>query len=579
MSKFNLELEEYNNFDWSSYVSYYEDLIKNNINTKEKAWKHWISHGKKEDRDYFDLNERTTNTTTNNEIKQNLNKNNMDIDENFDWVKYTSYYSDLRDDKIDTKEKAWTHWIKYGEKEGRLYFNINDDDYLNTTEYINFDWEMYLQFYNDLQHKKNKQMAWEHWNKYGKSENRIYFDLNQRRIKSAPADSQSSCSITDKDLNNAPEGRVEIFSGLNDSLCYKDFEWNNYVNNYEDLKNITTKEEALKHWLSCGINDNRTFLQKNTSKTLLNYKFEDLFFVNLTCHYLSIKSNIQFEYKYNELFEKFGIELFIGKNTYNNDFIVTNDNFFEFINNDNGIVDKNIILSKEIDCIKKEYCLYLKQLFFENNEIQNKITQHNVFKDRYLSNKDLYVYIYIINSSDEVYMKQLFEYYNETIKKVKYDKIYISSNNIQHGICKSLTDTYSMTIDDRETCEKIMFANTCKFLILSNDTISLLMGFFNFFSKYTFYPIVSNSKYSDVFQSFGWKGVQLSKINTKPKIQPPPIKKKNQASSPTDEWYDSPFIIPKAVKPITVTEVKPSLKIKQEDNTTESIHIKFDKLQ
>ena len=28
MSKFNLELEEYNNFDWSSYVSYYEDLIK-----------------------------------------------------------------------------------------------------------------------------------------------------------------------------------------------------------------------------------------------------------------------------------------------------------------------------------------------------------------------------------------------------------------------------------------------------------------------------------------------------------------------------------------------------------------------
>lgn len=543
MSKFNLELEEYNNFDWSSYVSYYEDLIKNNINTKEKAWKHWISHGKKEDRVYFDLNERTTSTTTNNEIKQSLNKNNMDIDENFDWVKYTTYYSDLRDDKIDTKEKAWTHWIKYGEKEGRLYFNINNNDYLNTNEYTNFDWEMYVQFYNDLQHKKNKQVAWEHWNKYGKRENRIYFDLNN-------------------------------------SLCYKNFEWNNYVNNYEDLKNINTKEEALKHWLTCGINDNRTFLQKNTSKTLFNYKFEDLFFVNLTCHYLSIKSNIQFEYKYNELFEKFGIELFIGKNTYNNDFIVTNDNFFEFINNDNGIVDKNIILSKKIDCIKKEYCLYLKKLFFENNEIQNKITQHNVFKDRYLSNKDLYIYIYIINSSDEVYIKQMFEYYNESIKKVKYDKIYISSNNIQHGICKSLTDTYSMVIDDRETCEKIMFANTCKFLILSNDTISLLMGFFNFFSKYTFYPIVSNSKYSDVFQSFGWKGVELSKINIKPKIQPPPIKKKNQASSPTDEWYDSPFIIPKPVKPITATEVKPSLKVKlQEDNTTESLHIKFDKFQ
>jgi phosphate starvation-inducible PhoH-like protein len=38
--------------------------------------------------------------------------------------------------------------------------------------------------------------------------------LNQRRIKSAPADSHSSWSMTDKDLNDAPEGRIEIFSGL-----------------------------------------------------------------------------------------------------------------------------------------------------------------------------------------------------------------------------------------------------------------------------------------------------------------------------------------------------------------------------
>ena len=38
--------------------------------------------------------------------------------------------------------------------------------------------------------------------------------LNQRRIKSAPADSHSSWSMTDKDLNDAPEERIEIFSGL-----------------------------------------------------------------------------------------------------------------------------------------------------------------------------------------------------------------------------------------------------------------------------------------------------------------------------------------------------------------------------
>jgi hypothetical protein len=41
-----------------------------------------------------------------------------------------------------------------------------------------------------------------------------YIDLNQRRLKSAGADLHSSWSMTDKDLNAAPLGRIEIFSGL-----------------------------------------------------------------------------------------------------------------------------------------------------------------------------------------------------------------------------------------------------------------------------------------------------------------------------------------------------------------------------
>jgi len=39
--------------------------------------------------------------------------------------------------------------------------------------------------------------------------------VNQRRIKSAPADSYSSWSMTDKYFNAAPQGRNEIFIGLN----------------------------------------------------------------------------------------------------------------------------------------------------------------------------------------------------------------------------------------------------------------------------------------------------------------------------------------------------------------------------
>jgi hypothetical protein len=541
---------EYDNFDWNSYVSNYEDLKIDNINTKEKAWKHWTSHGKNEGRLYFDKNENIKTNDFKEEINNNEKQYVVPIDEKFNWVKYIDYYQDLKNDNINTKEKAWNHWIKYGEKEGRNYFSIDSNiDFNKNDEYINFDWEMYLQFYEDLQHKTNdKSVAWEHWDKHGKKENRIYFDLSM-------------------------------------SFYYKNFDWKFYTSNYDDLKHITTKEVALKHWLNFGMNEERTFINTNTSK-IFGYNFEDLFFINLTCHYLSKKYEINFDYKHYDLFKKFGIVLFTGKNTYSSNFILTNENFFDSIknineNSMNELVNKNIILSKDIHCITKDYCLLLKKTFYESSDNQNKITQSNLFKERYLSNKDLYIYIYI-DSLDEIYIRQLFEYYNESIKKIKYDKIYVSSNNINHEVCKNLIEIYNMTIDEKEICEKIMFANTCKFLILSCDVTSLLIGFFNFFSKHIYYPVFTNSKYSEIFESFGWKGTNISKLNIKPRLNPPPlipIKVNNQAKSPTDEWYDSPFIRPKPTQTKPTETKQPTLKIKlqEDDGSYYSTHINFDK--
>lgn len=38
----------YENFNWKYYVNRYQDLKKANINTKKKAWEHWIQFGEKE---------------------------------------------------------------------------------------------------------------------------------------------------------------------------------------------------------------------------------------------------------------------------------------------------------------------------------------------------------------------------------------------------------------------------------------------------------------------------------------------------------------------------------------------------
>ena len=45
------------NFDWKTYVNNYEDLQKADINTAEKAWMHWTMYGKYEDRTLENIDE------------------------------------------------------------------------------------------------------------------------------------------------------------------------------------------------------------------------------------------------------------------------------------------------------------------------------------------------------------------------------------------------------------------------------------------------------------------------------------------------------------------------------------------
>ena len=46
------EFLNFNNFDWELYIQKYDDLKNAYINTKNKAWEHWVKFGKKEKR-YF----------------------------------------------------------------------------------------------------------------------------------------------------------------------------------------------------------------------------------------------------------------------------------------------------------------------------------------------------------------------------------------------------------------------------------------------------------------------------------------------------------------------------------------------
>ena len=104
-------------FDWEQYLNSYEDLKIAGINTKEKAWKHWIRFGQKEGR-----------------VCKFINNSEYD---NFNWEQYISNYEDLQKAGINNKESAWTHWIDHGQKENRNYSKIQDHDSEVSLESIN----------------------------------------------------------------------------------------------------------------------------------------------------------------------------------------------------------------------------------------------------------------------------------------------------------------------------------------------------------------------------------------------------------------------------------------------------------
>ena len=214
LSNKDIKLDKYHtliNFDWSKYINYYEDL--NQLNTKEKAWNHWINHGKNEKRKFFKLNGI--------EIKREEEK--IENYNDFDWYKYVDYHKDLN--KINNKEEAWKHWINHGKKEKREYFSFNDD--ITGDEYKNFEWVIYINNYDDLKKINNKQKAWEHWINHGKKEKRVTFNIHEKRIN-------------EKEIEDNKKNL--IFKKIYENYGTSYYGWENVINQFVfNLKK--TKEE------------------------------------------------------------------------------------------------------------------------------------------------------------------------------------------------------------------------------------------------------------------------------------------------------------------------------------------------
>ena len=175
--------------------------------------------------------------------------------DNFDWQFYIKIYNDLS--KINTKEEAYKHYIKYGKKEGRI---------CNKEKYNTFDWKFYLKLYDDLHDINNKNDAFKHYINNGIKEGRIcsketYNNFDWKFYVELYDDLKC---VTDE--NNAFKHYIN--NGIKeDRVCNKEkydtFDWEFYTELYDDLKHITNENMALKHYINSGIKENRIYNSNN----------------------------------------------------------------------------------------------------------------------------------------------------------------------------------------------------------------------------------------------------------------------------------------------------------------------------
>ena len=97
-----------------------------------------------------------------------------------------------------------------------------------------------------------------------------------------------------------------------------------------EIDNDSTKAKAWNHWIKHGCYEERATEMLNNTKTH-NGRFGNLFFINMACHFISLKFNLSFEYKYNDKFKKLGIIFFNGTNQFNHVIELTDTHFMDII--------------------------------------------------------------------------------------------------------------------------------------------------------------------------------------------------------------------------------------------------------
>lgn len=220
---------------------------------------------------------------------------------------------------------------------------------------------------------------------------------------------------------------------------------------------------------------------------------------NLAVSLLAKKHNLKVDYYNKALIESLGITLFSGNNTHKDIQLLTDSNYFEMYNSDNVNCDlwpnENFFQTKEIT-------RYLHR-YLHSEDVKSNVISKNPFKERYQANNDLFVHLRL---DDVQQFNPGVDYYMNTINQVKFDQMYISTDEPTHNTVQKLLEAYpSAILIDHDEIRTFQFGSTCRHIILSHGSFSAVIGYLAFFSD-VYYPEYETGKiwYGDMFSIDNW---------------------------------------------------------------------------
>lgn len=238
-------------------------------------------------------------------------------------------------------------------------------------------------------------------------------------------------------------------------------------------------------------------------------------FRNVLCSIIAEKHDLFIEYNFAQgglmdkmldMFYHLGIHLFVGKNKYDKQNILQENDYMN-IYNFNGKVDFNIIVHEGMYYQNSSTSIILYNYFNEEKN-KNNIINANKFKDRYNNNNDLFIHIRLGDITNHFNISPI--YYEKIIESIQCDNIFIASDSPHHDICVNLCSKYpNCSIVYYNEVETIHFGSTCKHVALSHGSFSCVIGYFSFFSTvyYSEYDI-NKIWYGDIFVIPTWEKIK-----------------------------------------------------------------------